>query len=131
VTSAKTIEVPPEAISDLQVWLPAANTADVTIECWPRPEEIRSVPNCSRGTLSSTTCPTTSWSCRWEDARQDLSVPIGLHARGMVMTIRCDLARHLHHLPSDLMERPLARRRKGRPRRVFAATELIELLAQQ
>jgi predicted ArsR family transcriptional regulator len=28
-----------------------------------------------------------------------------------------------------LVERPLARRRKGRPRRVFAATELIELLS--
>ena len=30
-----------------------------------------------------------------------------------------------------LVERPLARRRKGRPRRVFAATELFELLSEQ
>lgn len=30
-----------------------------------------------------------------------------------------------------LMERPLSRRKKGRPRRVFAATELIDLLSDQ
>ncbi|MEA1902045.1 MAG: hypothetical protein U9N56_00805, partial [Actinomycetota bacterium] len=30
-----------------------------------------------------------------------------------------------------LTERSFARRRKGRPRRVFAATELIELLTDQ
>jgi predicted ArsR family transcriptional regulator len=30
-----------------------------------------------------------------------------------------------------LVERPLSRRKKGRPRRVFAATELIDLLSAQ
>jgi hypothetical protein len=30
-----------------------------------------------------------------------------------------------------LVERPLSRRKKGRPRRVFAATELIDLLSHQ
>jgi predicted ArsR family transcriptional regulator len=30
-----------------------------------------------------------------------------------------------------LFERPLSRRKKGRPRRVFAATELIDLLSDQ
>ncbi|MFP4074522.1 MAG: hypothetical protein ACLFRT_13690 [Actinomycetota bacterium] len=30
-----------------------------------------------------------------------------------------------------LVERPLSRRKKGRPRRVFAATELIDLLSDQ